>query len=132
MRCPRSALVLSFALVLSLSTASIAHAGNPVQGRWTAQLPGGSLSYYHFKAGVVESDGTTQGRFVHMYLDERSGERLVHGTYVLAPYGPWGNWGKLTLLFDDGRQIKDIEHREPGVLKLYHVALGRAVIYHRQ
>jgi hypothetical protein len=131
MSSPRSVAILILAVLLGLATTAEA-SSNPVQGRWTAQLPGGALSYYHFKAGTVEPDGNIQGRFVHMYLDVHGAERLVHGTYVLAPFGPWGKWGKLTLLFDNGLQIKDIEPREPGVLKLHHVGLGHIVTYFRQ
>jgi len=127
----RSTLLVVLAALSTLATATQAFADNPVQGRWSAQLPGGAVTYYHFRAGTVEPDGTIQGRFEHMYLDEH-GERVLHGTYVLAPFGPWGRWGKLTLLFDNGLKIKDVEHREPGVLKLHHVGLGRVVTYHRQ
>jgi len=125
--------VAIIALVSLSALAAIPEArANPVQGRWTAQLPSGGLSYYHFKGGTTEPDGTIQGRFEHLYLDERGAQKLVHGTYTLAPFGPWGKWGKLTLMFDNGLRIKDIEHREPGVLKLHHFALGHAVTYYRQ
>jgi len=118
------------AVVGALLAVSTASAHNAIEGRWAARLPGGAVSYYQFLPGTVHPDDTIQGRFHHVYLDDRGVERTVHGTYVLLT--TIGNRGRLTLFFDDGQRVKDVEHGGGSVLQLRHVGLNRIVTYYRQ
>ncbi len=121
-----TALLAGLSLCVGAS-AAFAHA--PVEGRWVARLPGGGISYYQFHAATRHPDDTFQGRFEHVYIDDRGVERTMHGTYLLTTVA---NRGRLTLLFDDGSRTTDIEHRGEGVLLLRHIGQGRMIADARQ
>jgi hypothetical protein len=124
--------IVLLALVAGLSLfagVSSAYARAPVEGRWAARLPGGAVSYYHFHGATRHPDDTFQGRFDHVFIDDRGIERTVHGTYLLSTVA---NRGRLTLLFDDGSRTTDVEHRAEGVLLLRHLGSGQMIAFVRQ
>jgi hypothetical protein len=126
----RSAAAGFLACVLCLAAVSTAHAHNPLVGNWAARLPGGAVSYYTFQVGAVHPDDSIQGRFQHTFMDDRGVQHTLHGTYVLVT--TIGNRGRLTLLFDDGLKVKDVEHGGNNVLQLRHVGMNRNITYFRQ
>ena len=126
----RSVSVGFLTCLLSLAVVATAQAHNSVVGKWSAQLPGGATSYYTFFTGAQHPDDSSQGRFEHTYVDEHGVEHTMGGTYVLVH--TIANRGRLTLLFDDGLRVKDVEHGNNNVLQLRHVGLNRIITYYRQ
>jgi hypothetical protein len=126
----RSASIGFLACFLALAAVSTAHAHNNLTGSWVARLPGGAVSSYTFGPGVVHADDSIHGRFQHTFVDDRGVQHTVQGGYILVP--TIANRGRLTLRFDDGLIVKDVEHGGANFLQLRHVGLNRNITYFRQ
>jgi hypothetical protein len=105
-----------------------AHAANPIDGRWVAQVPGGRVSYYHFHPATQHTRHFDKGRFDHVFVGPRGREVILHGTYTLHHFG---QRGRLQLQFDNGLRVQDVEHSGGNWLQLRHVGRGVVMTYSR-